>query len=258
MVAYFGCLWSVGCLVGWLPMVAYFSLFVSSSTSHLGLHFANLPRCLTYSRSDLLKIRFRGGDLKPSFELLDRLKNAYLLRYRGKRSGKKRNKCLHSSIIVLTVLTGCRCVTPLRPPGPRIQALIPVSLSVEFETPTGLRAQRSVAFSLLNVRSVKNKRLLIKDWVVDNNIDILALTETWLQPDNKDDHRGGGVGILIKDGFDISRPTISTHQFQTFEFMDMQIKTSLSRGVCVVVIYRPPLSSNRACTTDHFMVGLAS
>ena len=56
--------------------------------------------------------------------------------------------------------------------------------------------------------------------------------------------RGGGVGILIKDGFDISRSTISTHQFQTFEFMDMQIKTSLSRSVCII-IYRPPLSSNR-------------
>lgn len=246
------------------------SLLVSSSTSHLGLHFvryANLPRCVTYSRNDLLKIRFRGGDLKPSSELLARLKNTSLLRYRGKRSGKKRNKCLHSSI---TVLTGRRCITPLRPPGPRIQTLIPVSLSVDLETPIGLRAQRSVVFSLLNARSVNNKRLLIKAWVVDNNIDILALTETWLQPGNKDDHiigdltptgysfyhsprqtRGGGVGILIKDGFDISGSTISTHQFQTFEFMDMQIKTSSSRSVCIVIICRPPLSSNRDCTTDH-------
>ena len=43
---------------------------------------------------------------------------------------------------------GRRCVTPLRPPGPRIQTLIPVSLSTDLETPTGLRAQRSVAFSL--------------------------------------------------------------------------------------------------------------
>ena len=174
------------------------SLLVSPSTSHLGLHFvgyASLPRCLTYSRNDLLKIRFRGGDLKPSSELLARLKNASLLRYRRKRSGKKRNKCLHSSI---TVLTGRRCVTPLRPPGPRIQTFIPVSLSVDLETPIGLRAQRSVAFSLLNARSVKNKRLLIKDWVVDNNIDILALTETWLQPDNKDDHI---IGDLTPIGY---------------------------------------------------------
>ena len=51
---------------------------------------------------------------------------------------------------------------------------------MDLETPIGLRAQRSVAFSLLNARSVENKRLLIKDWVVDNNIDILALTETRL------------------------------------------------------------------------------
>ena len=109
--------------------------------------------------------------MKPSSELLARLKNASLLRYRGKRSGKKRNKCLHSSI---TVFTGRRYVTPLRPPGPRIQALIPVSLSVDLETPIGLRARRSVAFSLLNVRSVKNKRLLIKDWVVDNNMSLLV------------------------------------------------------------------------------------
>ena len=148
---------------------------------------------------------------------------------------------------------------------------------MDLETPIGLRAQRSVAFSLLNARSVKNKRLLIKDWVVDNSIDILALTETWLQPDNKDDHitgeltptgysfyhsprqtRGGGVGILIKDGFDISRSNISAHQFQTFEFMDMQIKTSLSRSVCIVIIYRPPLSSNRDCIPDHFMVEFGS
>ena len=228
------------------------SLFVSPSTSHFDLHFvryANLPRCLTYSRNDLLKIRFRGGDLKPSSELLARLKNASLLRYRGKRSGKKRNKCLHSSI---TVLTGRRCVTPLRPPGPRIQTFIPVSLSVDLETPIGLRDQRSVAFSLLNARSVKNKHLLIKDWVVDNNIDILALTETCLQPDNKDDHiigdltptgysfyhsprqtRGGGVGILIKDGFDISRSTISTHQFQTFEFMDQGHPTAIFGKISV-------------------------
>ena len=115
------------------------SSLVSSSTSHLGLYFvrfANWPQCLTYSRNDLLRIRFRGGVLKPSSELLARLKNASLLRYRGKRSGKKR-------------FTGCRYVTTLRPPGPRIQALIPVSLSVDLETPIGLRARRSVAFSLL-------------------------------------------------------------------------------------------------------------
>lgn len=33
---------------------------------------------------------------------------------------------------------------------------------------------------LLNVRSVKNKAMIVKDYVVDNDIDIMALAETWL------------------------------------------------------------------------------
>ena len=37
---------------------------------------------------------------------------------------------------------------------------------------------------LLNARSINNKSLIIKDVVVDNNIDILALTETWLRADS--------------------------------------------------------------------------
>ena len=31
-----------------------------------------------------------------------------------------------------------------------------------------------------NVRSVKNKAMIVKDYVVDNDIDIMALAETWL------------------------------------------------------------------------------
>ena len=42
---------------------------------------------------------------------------------------------------------------------------------------------KSVALSLLNARSVRNKSFIVKDFVVDNNIDILAITETWLQDD---------------------------------------------------------------------------
>ena len=79
-------------------------------------------------------------------------------------------RCYNPGVITQRMNLNCPVVVT----GPRIQVLIPVSLSVDLETPIGLRAQRSVAFSLLNARSVKNKRFffLIKDWVVDNNIDI--------------------------------------------------------------------------------------
>ncbi|CAB4014966.1 Hypothetical predicted protein, partial [Paramuricea clavata] len=35
--------------------------------------------------------------------------------------------------------------------------------------------------AVLNARSIKNKTLQIKDYIVDNDIDIMALTATWLK-----------------------------------------------------------------------------
>ena len=46
---------------------------------------------------------------------------------------------------------------------------------------------RCVQFCVFNVRSIKNKAMAVKDFVVDQDIDILAFTETWLRPGNIDD-----------------------------------------------------------------------
>jgi hypothetical protein len=46
---------------------------------------------------------------------------------------------------------------------------------------------KHVVFTLLNTRSIRNKSLLNKDYVVEYDIDILALTETWLSPNDSDD-----------------------------------------------------------------------
>ena len=40
--------------------------------------------------------------------------------------------------------------------------------------------------------------MIVKDYVVDNDIDIMALTETWLQPGNTDDVE---VGTLCPTGY---------------------------------------------------------
>ena len=40
-------------------------------------------------------------------------------------------------------------------------------------------------FCVLNARSINNKTLDIKDYDVDNKIDILAITETWLKSDDE-------------------------------------------------------------------------
>ena len=43
-----------------------------------------------------------------------------------------------------------------------------------------LPTSKSMRFSFLNPRSVRNKTLSLKDLTVDRNIDVFSVTETWL------------------------------------------------------------------------------
>ena len=81
------------------------------------------------------------------------------------------------------------------------------------------KSNRPTSFYLLNARSIRNKSTFIKEFVTESDIDILAITETWLQGDCYDyisrdvtatnyifrhvdrGSRGGGVGLLYKKGF---------------------------------------------------------
>ena len=74
-----------------------------------------------------------------------------------------------------------------------------------------------INFCLLNTRSINRKELFINDYVSENDINILAMTETWLREDDNEfsiaeicptgyhfchvtrkNARGGGVGLLLK------------------------------------------------------------
>jgi len=101
---------------------------------------------------------------------------------------------------------------------------------------------------------------IIKDYIVDNDIDIFALTETWLHPDDRDDQiigdltpdgyslyrvprqlgNGGGVGILIENGLHVKESTERTRDFTSFEFIDLLIASASSRETRLLVIYHPP------------------
>lgn len=129
----------------------------------------------------------------------------------------------------------------------------------------------SASFGLLNCRSVRNKTLPIKDYVVESNLDILALTETWLSTDDTDDHvigdlipdgyelhhaprdgKGGSVGLLFKSVFDLKRSDIRMH-FQTFEFLDVLVKSSSTCDLRILVVYRPPSSSSYGNSIELFL-----
>lgn len=91
-----------------------------------------------------------------------------------------------------------------------------------------------MSLASLNCRSVVNKKVAINDYIVSNNIDLLALTETWLGKENvilseltpegfsvlqwPRKHRGGGLALIHKDHISCCHKPISTDfHFTHFE-----------------------------------------
>ena len=82
-----------------------------------------------------------------------------------------------------------------------------------------INAREIISCGLINIQSVGDKTFEIHDFINDNGLDILMLTETWLysyemakitemNPDTHTFHhvprhnrRGGGVGIFVSNLF---------------------------------------------------------
>lgn len=94
--------------------------------------------------------------------------------------------------------------------------------------------------ALLNIRSVRTKTTEWREFILDNKIDLVALTETWLTPNDQavvnemclDGYkflgvprvtRGGGVGLLFHQDYDVQLDT-KQHQFTSFENVTFSMK----------------------------------
>ena len=51
------------------------------------------------------------------------------------------------------------------------------------------QTQHRLQLGLLNSRSINNKALLIKDYVIDDHFEFLAITETWTKSDINQNQR---------------------------------------------------------------------
>ena len=90
-------------------------------------------------------------------------------------------------------------------------------------------------YALINARSIRNKALLVRDYIDEHELDFVAMTETWLGEDDppvvselcrndfrfahqlRDDaRRGGGMGVLFRKTLKlVSRADIETHASET-------------------------------------------
>ena len=125
--------------------------------------------------------------------------------------------------------------------------------------------------ALVNIQSVGNKTCEIRDYINENKLDILVLTETWLNnldrakikemtPDThtflhvpREDRRGGGVGIFISNSLTkIKKEKVP--KTDSFELMQASCMHNGKRLIFIVV-YRSP-SSNEALFCNEFRLYL--
>ena len=115
--------------------------------------------------------------------------------------------------------------------------------------------ENTIHLALLNVRSLAGKSFLINDLIIEQQVDFMFLTETWLDTNNsaavlietappnysfmsevRAEKKGGGVASLYTDVLNCKQISFGT--FTTFEYLAIILKSS-SR-VLLITIYRPP------------------
>ena len=133
-------------------------------------------------------------------------------------------------------------------------------IAVDIKKNDAICKQEKVKVGYLNARSVRNKALEINEFIKDSSLDILAITETWLSPGDKDNivvgditppgyeihhvprphHKGGGVALVTNSSFKSKKEKVTN--FKSFEVIEMKV---LSKKDCIriAVVYRPPAHS---------------
>ena len=116
--------------------------------------------------------------------------------------------------------------------------------------------------SLINAQSAINeaKSEEIKDYIEDNDLDLLAVTETWASPGRDGNHElkfccpsgfevihhqprvergGGGVALFYKKSKVSVIGRHSSRENYTFEYLNLELKVK-SQTLRMIIIYRPP------------------
>ena len=229
---------------------------MSCSTDH------RLPVIFNYSRSTLLGLRKNYIQLvQPG--VINQLKYFGIFHGRGRRAGKNASEYRYIGKINRRARYTEFCNST--PRHANFNNLIQINISPMSTIKQHPSVQMD--FCLLNSRSIKNKVDALKDYTVDHDLDIFALTETWLTDcDNfsigelcptgyyfhhvsRKNSKGGGVGLLLKKRIQIKKQT--EEKFRSFEYVDVIAKCS-NGCIRIVNIYRPPPSKSNSLNSSIF------
>lgn len=199
---------------------------------------------------DLTWISYAHHESQFNHHYSDYCTTDYNFPYRRSRGGTRKVK-------TIPTLVGNR-------PPPR-----PATTQTPCLTQINCKDDQQCKFTLFNAQSVKNKIEYITSYIQDNDFDVVAITETFLQeadgierkqliPDGYSLHsmdwesgvKGGGVAILAKDG--LCPKIIKTNKFSSFEVVTMSMCTNYG-SLLLSCIYRPPDSSKYSPAFSIFL-----
>ena len=144
---------------------------------------------------------------------------------------------------------------------------------VKIDTsPLTQELSRCFKVMLLNAQSVRNKTTDICDHVIQANVDLVFLCETWLRPEGDESDcaaltppgfclkslprmsgAGGGLAVLYRNSL-TKNIAVSTRDFvfTTFEICEVRISHD-SHTVVFLSVYRPPPSRKNKLTNAMFL-----
>ena len=118
---------------------------------------------------------------------------------------------------------------------------------------------QNIKACLLNAQSLRNKTSALSEFVSSNDLDIIGVTETWLQPSDTQglmdeityagfqlhhvphrNKKGGGVVVFV-----LTVCIGQTDQHVTFEHITVKLSDRQSSQLMIHTIYRPPSTSKR-------------
>ncbi len=135
------------------------------------------------------------------------------------------------------------------------------------------RDPKTLNLTLLNARSAVSKCVSLCELVIDQKIDILALTETWLREEDTSvicdlcppgykflgaprpadkGTRGGGVGFVARADLDLETSTQAV--YSTFESLTIKLKSK--QPLTISLVYRPPPSCKNGFSPSQFFIEL--
>jgi hypothetical protein len=241
----------------------------------------------TYTADQLINIGCKlGSSLWLNSSAWERIKHLGICRpLRGTRAGRNKQRPIHVQygyrhVSNSEVQCGVHKDNLISVVGQQIESIVSNRGSVvnSSDSFTNRALQKNLIqvpvykqtsnFALINCQSVRNKTSCLTDHLIDNDIDLCVLTETWLKPGDSDQRiisdmtppgyklhhvprngRGGGIAVLLRSSFSVT-PQDSFNAV-SFESMRLAIKIK-SVTIHLVVIYRVPPSKKNGLHSNQF------